>query len=112
MPLCWQPFAISIHVYMCVHACVYMHMHVHMCGDTPMPPDTHPPTCSLPRAAGSPKDQNSISLELIKIISILFKDSLPLNTPEPIYTIVGHPRYPHPPAPPPELRKPKSEELQ
>ena len=61
-----QPFAISIHVYMSVHACASMHMHVHMCGDTTMPPDT-PTHLSLPRAAGSPKHQNSINLELIKI---------------------------------------------
>ena len=65
------PFAIEIimfNVYMCmyVHAC--MCMCVHVCGGTPNhppPPYTHP---STPRAAGSPKNQNSISPELIEII--------------------------------------------
>ena len=49
---------INVRVCMCVHAracaCVW--------GQTPMPPDAPPPTCPLPRAAGSPKHQNSISL--------------------------------------------------
>ena len=43
-------------------------------------------------------------------ISILFEDSLPLNTPELIQTIVCHPRYLQPPGPSPraeetEIRK-------
>ena len=49
-------------------------MHVHACGDTPHAPDAprQPlPTCTLPRAAGSPADN-----------LILFEDSLPLNIPE------------------------------
>ena len=50
--------AISIHVYMCM--CVHMHVR------TP----TH---LSLPRAAGSPKQQNSISPELIEIIRFCLK---------------------------------------
>ena len=61
--------------YTCIHVCAFMHMHVHVCGDTPMPldaPDTPPPTCP-PRATGSPKHQNSISLELIKIFRFCLK---------------------------------------
>ena len=72
-----------------MYTCVYVRVHtctcVHVGGHPPMhpdAPDTPPPTCPLPRAAGSPKQQNSISPELIEIISILFKDSLPLNIPE------------------------------
>ena len=60
----------SIHVCVCVCVCV------HACGDTPMPPDTPrhpPPTCPLLRAAGSPKHQISITLELIKIIRFCLK---------------------------------------
>ena len=54
-------------------ACACVHMHVHICGghpNHPPPPSTHPPT---PRAAGSPKHQNSISLELIEIIRFCLK---------------------------------------
>ena len=60
--------------YTCVCMCVCVH--VHACGDTPMPPDAPrhpPPTCHLPRATGSPKHQNSISLELIKIFRFCLK---------------------------------------
>ena len=88
--------------HMCTHACTHMHVkhakhakhgclhagshlqfytcvcvHVRACGDTPpcpqIPPDTPPPTCPLPRAAGSPKHQISITLELIKIIRFCLK---------------------------------------
>ena len=51
-------------------------VHVHACGDTyhvSRCPQTPPPTCSLPRATGSPKHQNSISPELIKIIQFCLK---------------------------------------
>ena len=57
-----------------MYTCVYVRVRACMCvcGETPpMPPDapdTPPPTCPLPRAAGSPKQQNSISPELIEII--------------------------------------------
>ena len=53
----------------CVHACACV------CGGvtTPMPRDAPPPTCPLPRAAGSPKHQNSISPELIEIIQFCLK---------------------------------------
>ena len=56
-------------------ACVCMH--VRACGDTPpcpqIPPDAPPPTCPLPTAAGSPKHQISITLELIEIIRFCLK---------------------------------------
>ena len=57
----------------CVRACACMCMHVHMCGDNPYPPDPQPPTCPLSRATGSPKHQNSITLELIEIIQFCLK---------------------------------------
>ena len=64
-----------------MYTCVYVHVRacacVCMCGGTPpMPPDapdTPPPTCPLPRAAGSQKQQNSISPELIEIIRFCLK---------------------------------------
>ena len=65
--------------YTCIHVCMCMCMHAHVCacgGTPPMPPDapdTPPPTCPLPRAAGSPKQQNSISPELIEIIRFCLK---------------------------------------
>ena len=63
-----------LYMYKCacvhVHACTCMCMHV---GTPPMPPDASPPTCPLPRAAGSPKHQNSISPELIEIIQFCLK---------------------------------------
>ena len=88
-----------MHMHTCTHACTHMHvenmintdasiggghlqflymytcpcMHVHMCGDTSLPPDTHPPTCPLHRATGSPKHQNSISLKLIEIFRFCLK---------------------------------------
>ena len=49
---------------------------VNVWGTPPIPPDapdTPPPTCPLPRAAGSPKQQNSISPELIEIIRFCLK---------------------------------------
>ena len=63
--------------YTCINVCVCMCVHVHVCacvwGHPPMPPDVPPPTCPLPRAAGSPKHQNSISPELIEIIQFCLK---------------------------------------
>ena len=51
----------------------------HVCGAPPTTPHPiHPPPLT---AAGSPKHQNSTSLEQIEIIR-LFEDSLPLNIPE------------------------------
>ena len=55
-----------------IHVCVCVCVRARACGDTPpcpqIPPDTPPPTCPLPRAAGSPKHPISITLELIEII--------------------------------------------
>ena len=64
----------SIHVCVCV--CVRARACACMWGHPPcpqIPPDTPPPTCPLPRAAGSPKHQISITLELIKIIRFCLK---------------------------------------
>ena len=109
MPPCWQPFAISIHVYMCVCACACMRVHVHVWGDTPpcpqMPLTPPPPTCPLPRAAGSPKQQNSISPELIEIIRFCLK-ILYLWTFLNSYRLkLITPNISHPPAPPPRAEK-------
>ena len=53
----------------CMHVCTCMwgHSHVNRCPQTP------PTTCLLPRATGSPKQRNSISPELIKIIWFCLK---------------------------------------
>ena len=58
-----------------VHVCVCMCARACACvwGHPSMPPAAHPPTCPLPRAAGSPKHQNSISPELIEIIRFCLK---------------------------------------
>ena len=63
-----------LYMYTCVYVrvCACMRVHVRVSGDTlpcPQMPLTppHPPS-PLPRAAGSPKQQNSISPELIEII--------------------------------------------
>ena len=59
-------FCTCVCVCACMCACVCMH--VYMCGGHPHPP-THTSTHPHPlRATGSPKHQNSISLELIEII--------------------------------------------
>ena len=55
----------------CVHVCVCTCMCV--CVGTPPCPQMPPPTCPLPKAAGSPKHQNSISPELIEIIQFCLK---------------------------------------
>ena len=55
-----------LYMYKCACVC--------MCVETPpMPPDAPPSTCPLPRAAGSPKHQNSISPELIEKIRFCLK---------------------------------------
>ena len=62
----------TTHACVCVHVCACMYMY--MCvGGTPHPPPTPIHTPPTPRAAGSPKHQNSISLELIKIIQFCLK---------------------------------------
>ena len=79
------PFAIEIimfNMYMCMRVCA-MRVHVHVCGGHPQTtPHPHTPTPPTPRAAGSLKHQNSISLELIEIIRFFLKILLPLNIPE------------------------------
>ena len=57
-------------VCMCMRACVCMCTCVGAPPNHPPPPSIHPPT---PRAVGSPKHQNSISLELIEIIRFCLK---------------------------------------
>ena len=62
----------------CVHACACMCTCVGGTPNHPPPPSTqpphpHPPSPPTPRAAGSPKHQNSISLELIEIIRFCLK---------------------------------------
>ena len=64
-------FYTCINVHVCV--CVQVRVCAHVWGNLPMPPDAPPPTCPLPRAAGSPKLQNSISPELIEIIQFCLK---------------------------------------
>ena len=59
--------------YTCINVCVCMCMCV---GTPPHASRCPPPTCPLPRAAGSPKHQTN------RDNSILFEDSLPLNIPE------------------------------
>ena len=80
-----QPFAWNYHVYhacMCVHVCGCVRVHVHMCGGHPSTiHHPHPPSPPTPRATGSPKHQNLISLGTNRDNSILFEDSLPLNIP-------------------------------
>ena len=68
-----RPFAWNYHVTTHACACVRVRACAHVWGvppNHPPPPSTHPP---LPRAAGSPKHQNSISLELIEIIRFCLK---------------------------------------
>ena len=59
-----------------IHVCVCVSVHVHVCTcmwEHPHAPRHPPPTCPLPRAAGSPKHQISITLELIEIIRFCLK---------------------------------------
>ena len=110
------PFAWNYHVY---HVCMCMHVHVCMCvhvhvfvGHPPTTPPTpiHPPL--TPTAAGSPKHQNSISLELIEIIQFCLK-ILYLWTFLNSYRLKLITQNPPPTCPiPPESRKLKLEELQ
>ena len=53
----------------CVHACAC----AHVWGAPPTTPHSHPSRPPTPRATGSPKHQNSISLELIEIIRFCLK---------------------------------------
>ena len=99
--------------FMCVCVCACVHVHacacVCTCVGTPLP-SHRPPTTHLPppKSCREPKTPKFNKSWTNRDSSILFEDSLPLNIPELIYIIVDHPGH----APPPELRKPKSEELQ
>ena len=68
-----QPFAWNYHVYhtcVCMHACGCMCTCVWGTPNHPLSPSNHPPP---PRVTGSPKHQNSITLELIEIIRFCLK---------------------------------------
>ena len=76
----------------CVHACACMCT----CVGAPSPPYTYPPnpqSCREPKTPKFNKSWTNVDN------SILFEDSLPLNIPELIQTIVDHPRYPPPTCP-------------
>ena len=63
-----------LYMYKC--ACMHVRACTCMCvcvGTPPHAPRCPPSTCPLPRAAGSPKHQNSISPEQIKIIRFCLK---------------------------------------
>ena len=92
-PLCWNYHVYHVHVCVCMCMCTCV-------GDTPQPPPPFPPSPPTPRATGSPKHQNSISLELIEIIQFCLK--LPLNIPE-LYS------YSSPRTPPTHLPHPQSQ---
>ena len=65
-----------LYMYKCAYVPVCACACVCMCGGTPPCPQmllTPPTPCPLPRAAGSPKQQNSISPELIEIIQFCLK---------------------------------------
>ena len=69
-------FNMHVHVHVCVHVCV--HVHACVCVFMEQPPHTHthlqqnPPTHHPPK--GDPGiSQNSITLELIKIIQFCLK---------------------------------------
>ena len=93
-------------VCVCVRACVCMCMHVGTPPHAPRYPQTPPPpTCPLPRAAGSRKHQISITLELIEIIRFCLK-ILYLRTFLNSYRLyLITPDNPHPPAPPPRAEE-------
>ena len=68
--------AICNFIHVCVCVCVRARACACVWGHPPcpqIPPDAPPPTCPLPTAAGSPKHQISITLELIEIIRFCLK---------------------------------------
>ena len=93
---------ITMFTMQCMRACACVHVHVHVCGGhPPTTPHPHPPTPPPLRATGSRKHQNSITLELIKIIQFCLK-ILYLWTFLNSYRLqLVTPDTPHPPAPPP-----------
>ena len=83
--------------YTCIHVCACMCVYSHACAYVWRHPHAsrHPPTyLPPPQSCREPKRPKFNKSWTNQDISILFKDSLPLNTPEPIYTIVGHPNTP------------------
>ena len=91
--------------YTCIYVCVCMCMCVHV-GTPPMPqtPPTHLPSPQSCRELKTPKFNKSWTN---RDNLILFEDSLLLNIPELIYTIVDHPRHPHL-----SVKPPRAEETQ
>ena len=89
--------------YICIHVCACMCMYV----GTPTCPQTPPTHLSPPKSHREPKTPKFKSWTN-RDNSILIEDSLPLNTPELIWTIVVHPRYLPPTCPTP----PQGEETQ
>ena len=88
-------------------------MHVHMCGGHPQPPSTPIHPAPYPQSCREHKTPKFNKSWTNRDNLILFEDSLPLNTPELIETIVRSPQTPPTHLPhPPEPRKPKSQELQ
>ena len=63
----------TTHACVCVCVCVHARACAHVWGAPQFTPHPHPPSPPIPRAAGSPKHQNSISLELIEIIRFCLK---------------------------------------
>ena len=56
-----------------MYKCVCVHVHACVWGHPPCPQMPPTPICPLPRATGSPKHQNSITLERIEIIQFCLK---------------------------------------
>ena len=100
---------------MCACVCVRVHACACVCtcvGGTPnhpWPPCIHPPPPSIhpptPRPAGSPKHQNSISLELIEIIRFCLKILYLWTFLNSYRLLLITPNTRHPPAPPPRAEK-------
>ena len=120
-----HPMPTCMHVHVCTHMHVkhdkhgclhvgghlqFLYMHLHVCACVcmfvvipPMPPDTpHPST--PPQSCRKPKTPKFNKSWTNQDISILFENSLPLNTPELTWTIVDHPRHPTPACPIPQSR--------
>ena len=104
------PFACEIIMFtmhacacVCMHACACMCMCVGGTSHT-SPTLIYPPTPHL-QSHREPKTPKFNKTWTNWDNSILFEDSLPLNIPELISTIVDHPDTPHPPAPPPRAEE-------
>ena len=95
-----------LYMYTCafkhVHACTWMCMCV---GTPPMPPDTLPIHLLPPQSHREPKTPKFNKSWTYWDNSILFEDSLPLNIPELIQTIIDHPIHPPPTCPTPRAKE-------